>query len=178
MTDLRAESVSDRASVLRGRLVDRLVTDCSIVAKQVEAAVRVVPRHRFASAVTLERGVARDSVPHQARRAGHQDSAVSAPGIQAMLLEQAGLRPGMRCLEIGSGGYNAALMAEIAGRDGEVTTVDIDPGIVNTAMTYLTETGHGRVNVVGGDGDRGDTPTTPVRPDRCEVGASDIPGVG
>ena len=31
------------------------------------------------------------------------------------MLEQAQLAPGMRVLEIGSGGYNAALLAELVG---------------------------------------------------------------
>ena len=46
-------------------------------------------------------------------------SSVSAPGMQAVMLEQAQVRPGMRVLEIGSGGYNAALLAELAGPAGQ-----------------------------------------------------------
>ncbi|MEU0033100.1 hypothetical protein [Streptomyces sp. NPDC006333] len=30
--------------------------------------------------------------------------------------------------EAGSGGYNATLLAQVAGRDGRVVTVDIDVG--------------------------------------------------
>jgi protein-L-isoaspartate(D-aspartate) O-methyltransferase len=56
-----------------------------------------------------------------------------------MMLEQAGLRPGLRVLEIGSGGYNAALIAEIVGEDGEVTTIDIDPDVISRTHVCLTE---------------------------------------
>ena len=43
------------------------------------------------------------------------------------MLQQLGIEPGMRVLEIGAGtGYNAALLAELTGPTGQVTTVDID----------------------------------------------------
>ncbi|GLU48661.1 hypothetical protein [Nocardiopsis ansamitocini] len=48
-----------------------------------------------------------------------------------MTLEQAGLEPGMRVLEIGSGGYNAAPIAELVGPEGEVTTIDIDSDVTD-----------------------------------------------
>jgi protein-L-isoaspartate(D-aspartate) O-methyltransferase len=40
------------------------------------------------------------------------------------MIAQAGIGPGMRVMEIGSGGYNAALLAEVTGE--HVVTVDID----------------------------------------------------
>jgi protein-L-isoaspartate(D-aspartate) O-methyltransferase len=42
-----------------------------------------------------------------------------------MMIGQAGVRPGMRVMEVGSGGYNAALLREIVGDGGQVTTVDV-----------------------------------------------------
>ncbi len=60
MTDATAES--DRAAELRGRLTNELVGDGTIVAKAVEAARRVVPRHRFAPGETLDEAYARESV--------------------------------------------------------------------------------------------------------------------
>jgi protein-L-isoaspartate(D-aspartate) O-methyltransferase len=45
------------------------------------------------------------------------------------MLEQAGVEPGMRVLEVGSGGYNAALIQEITGSGGQVTAADIFPDI-------------------------------------------------
>jgi protein-L-isoaspartate(D-aspartate) O-methyltransferase len=43
-----------------------------------------------------------------------------------MMLERADVRPGNHVLEIGSGGDNAAFLAERTGVSGSVTTVDID----------------------------------------------------
>jgi len=173
VTDATAEP--DRAAELRGRLTDELVADGIIVSKEVEAAFRVVPRHRFAPAATLDDAYARDSIRTKRDPHGVTISSVSDPGIQAMMLEQAQLRPGMRCLEIGSGGYNAALMAEIVGENGEVTTVDIDPDVVNAARAYLTETGYTRVNVVLGDGEQGCAQHGPYDRIIVTVGAWDIP---
>jgi len=50
---------------------------------------------------------------------------LAAPWLQAMMIGQAGIAPGMRVLEIGSGGYNAALLREVVGASGSVTTVDV-----------------------------------------------------
>ncbi len=173
MIDVTAES--DRAAELRGRLTDELVADGTIVSKEVEAAFQVVPRHRFAPGATLDEAYARDSVRTKRNDHGITISAVSDPGIQAMMLEQARLRPGMRCLEIGSGGYNAALMSEIVGGDGEVTTIDIDPDVVNAAYAYLTQTGYTQVNVVLGDGEQGCAKHAPYDRIIVTVGAWDIP---
>jgi protein-L-isoaspartate(D-aspartate) O-methyltransferase len=82
---------------------------------------------------------------------GVQLSSVSAPQIQALMLEQARIRPGMRVLEIGSGGLNAAYLAELTGPQGQVTTVDIDPAVTDRARRLLDEHGYGRVTVVTAD---------------------------
>jgi hypothetical protein len=51
----------------------------------------------------------------------------SAPAIVAQMLEQLDVQPGHRVLEIGAGtGYNAALLAHLAGPDGDVRTIDIE----------------------------------------------------
>jgi protein-L-isoaspartate(D-aspartate) O-methyltransferase len=41
------------------------------------------------------------------------------------MIRQADVQPGMRILEVGSGGYNAALLAEITGADGRVVSIDV-----------------------------------------------------
>ena len=48
----------------------------------------------------------------------------------------------MRVMEIGSGGYNAALLAEITGE--HVVTVDIDPDITARASAALEAAGYAR----------------------------------
>lgn len=70
------------------------------------------------------------------------------------MLDQLDVRPGQRVLEIGSGtGYNAALLAELTGPDGEVVTLDIDHDVVARARAALHCSGHReRVTVLAGDG--------------------------
>ncbi|MGH3868281.1 MAG: methyltransferase, FxLD system [Pseudonocardiaceae bacterium] len=166
---------SAHAAHLRGRLTDELVAAGTIVSKDVEAAFRTVPRHLFAPGATLEECYAQDTV--RVKRDGHgtTTSAVSAPQIQAMMLEQTQLGAGMRVLEIGSGGYNAALIAELVGETGEVTTVDIDPDVVDRARDCLTAAGYRRVNVVMADAEGGVPQRAPYDRIIVTVGAWDIP---
>ncbi|MFG1928969.1 methyltransferase, FxLD system [Cryptosporangium sp. NPDC048952] len=122
----------------------------------VEAAMMVVPRHLFLPGTSLEEAYR----PHHAvvtRRGadGRAYSSVSAAGIVAMMLTQLQVRPGDRCLEIGSGGYNAALLARLAGPAGRVTSVDIDPVVAERARSCLTAAGYDDVAVHCADGEYG-----------------------
>jgi protein-L-isoaspartate(D-aspartate) O-methyltransferase len=165
-----------RARQLRGRLADELADDGTIESKEVEAAFRAVPRHLFAPGSALEEAYAPDRViVKQTDKAGVTISSVSAPQIQALMLEQAALGPGMRVLEIGSGGYNAALMAELVGPDGEIITIDIDPDVVGRARCCLREAGYPQVNVVQADGENGCPPHAPFDRIVVTAGAWDIP---
>ncbi|MDT3395296.1 methyltransferase, FxLD system [Streptomyces sp. B1866] len=173
MTDPTSDS--ERAAALRGKLADDLVAKGTIVSKEVEAAFRTVPRHLFAPEATLEAAYAQAIVVTKRDEHGTTISSVSAPGIQAMMLEQAGLRPGMRVLEIGSGGYNAALIAELVGEHGEVTTVDIDPEVVTRARDCLATAGYPRVRVALADAELGVPEHAPYDRIIVTVGAWDIP---
>lgn len=173
MRDVIADSA--RAAYLRGRLTEELVAAGTIVSKEVEAAFRMVPRHLFAPGATLEDSYAQDTVRIKRNEQGSTISAVSAPQIQAMMLEQAQLEVGMRVLEIGSGGYNAALIAELVGESGQVTTVDIDPDVVDRARDCLTGAGYHRVNAVLADAEDGVPDHAPYDRIIVTVGAWDIP---
>ncbi len=145
---------SDRATEIRNALTDKLCADGMITSAVVERAFRTVPRHAFVPAGTpLEVTYnADDSVATKRDEHGVIISSISAPFIQARMIEQAELAPGMSVLEIGSGGYNAALLAEVVGPDGRVVSVDIDPEVTDRASALLDATGYGgRVAVVLGD---------------------------
>jgi protein-L-isoaspartate(D-aspartate) O-methyltransferase len=69
---------------------------------------------------------------------GRPISSSSQPAIMAIMLEQLALQPGQRVLEIGAGtGYNAALIAEIVGKDGRVVAIDIDQDLALAARQHL-----------------------------------------
>lgn len=58
-------------------------------------------------------------------------------------------------LEIGSGGYNAALIAEVVGEESEVVGIDIDSEIGERAGALLAGAGYGgRVSVMIADASR------------------------
>jgi len=144
-------SDSDRAAVIRNALTDKLRASGMITSPVVERAFRTVPRHLFvAEGTPLEVAYnADDSVAIKRDTDGVIISSTSAPFIQARMIEQAGLGPGMSVLEIGSGGYNAALLAEVVGPHGRVISVDIDPEVTDRARDLLEATGYGgRVTVV------------------------------
>ncbi|HET9896690.1 MAG TPA: hypothetical protein VFQ44_17305 [Streptosporangiaceae bacterium] len=90
------------------------------------------------------------------------------------MLEQAAIEPGMRVLEIGSGGYNAALIAELVGPSGAVTTVDIDPDVTGRATELLAAAGYGQVRVVLADGTGGEPAGAPYDRIMVTVEAADI----
>ncbi|MFD8563122.1 methyltransferase, FxLD system [Streptosporangium canum] len=138
--------------LLRAVMVATLKERGSIRSPQVEAAFAAVPRERFAPEAPLEAAYsAQDVVVTKRGPNGRATSSISAPWLQAEMLETAQLTPGAKVLEVGSGGYNAALIAEIVGPSGSVTTIDIDPFVTERAERFLAETGYSHVRVVLGD---------------------------
>lgn len=140
---------------LRGKLADRVAERLRMLGllapAGVELAVRTVPRHLFTGDAALEAAYGDGPVITKRDGRGVSVSSVSAPWLQAMMLCQAELKPGDRVLEIGSGGYNAALLREVVGPHGSVTTVDIDPEVTTRATRCLAEAGYGDVEVICAD---------------------------
>ncbi|MEU2292310.1 methyltransferase, FxLD system [Streptomyces bacillaris] len=142
----------DEATRLRNKVVDELRAGGDISSSEIEAVMRKVPRHAFIPDAPLDKAYdTYAAVITKTDEHGVQLSSVSAPQIQAMMLEQAQVKPGMRVLEIGSGGLNAAYLAELVGEHGEVVTVDIDPVVTERAHRLLDEHGYDRVRVLTAD---------------------------
>jgi protein-L-isoaspartate(D-aspartate) O-methyltransferase len=160
---------------LRTDLVTQLLAKSWIRTPAVEAAFRAVPRHRFVpDAVTAAEAYQDTIVATKRGPDGKSMSTVSAPYLQAYMLEEAMLGPGSRVLEVGSGGYNAALAAEVVGPYGHVVTVDIDADITANARAYLDRAGYPHVQVVHGDGELGYEPGGPFDAIIVTVEAGDI----
>jgi protein-L-isoaspartate(D-aspartate) O-methyltransferase len=157
-------------------LVDELRAKGSVRSAAVEAAMRTVPRHVFLPGVPLERAYANDAVVTKSASDGSSLSLASQPGVVAMMLEQLEVRAGDRVLEIGAGtGYNAALLACLAGAGGRVTTVDLDEDITDAARRNLAAAGYERVRVVCGDGEFGAEDDAPFDRLTATVSAWDLP---
>ncbi|GAA3754531.1 methyltransferase domain-containing protein [Salinactinospora qingdaonensis] len=86
---------------------------------------------------------------------GRPTSSSSAPSVMAAMLEAAGVSRGERVLEIGTGtGYNAAVLSELVGGEGRVTTVEVDDELTESAREDLKASGYA-VEVLSGDGAKG-----------------------
>lgn len=173
---MNIETDSGRAVRLRQRMVDGLIGEGAIVSAPVEAAMRKVRREPFVPGVGLDEAYQpHHDVVTKRDTDGNPISSVSAPWAQAHMLEQAEITPGMRVLEIGSGGYNAALLAELVGPWGQVTTVDIDEDVAERTECFLEDAGYSRVNVMLADGEFGAPEHAPYNRILVTVGAWDIP---
>ena len=123
----------------------------------------------------MEAAYADDVIRAKFDLSGRCLSSVSAPSLQAVMIRQAGIRPGLRILEVGSGGYNAALLAEVASPGGHVVTIDIDPEITARAAAALDATGYAeRVTVITADAEHPLTGHGPFDAIIVTVGAWDI----
>jgi protein-L-isoaspartate(D-aspartate) O-methyltransferase len=111
------------------------------------AAMRKVPRHLF--------------VPAESERLAYEDhplpighgQTISQPYIVAFMTEALGLVGGETVLEVGTGsGYQAAVLAEIAGK---VYSVEIVDPLAREAAERLSRLGYRNVEVRSGDGYQG-----------------------
>lgn len=133
-------------------MIDRLVETGKITDPEVERAFRRVKRHYF-----LE-GIVDPEEAYEDRAImikGHVSSS-SQPYVMAMMLEALELRRGMKVLEIGTAsGYNAALIAEIVGRDSLVYSIEVEADLARRAGKILQEAGYPGITVIAGDGRKG-----------------------
>ena len=137
----------------RTRLVDELRDSGRLTSPAVEAAFRSVPRHLFLPEMEASEAYQDEAFVIKTGADGLPVSSSSQPAIMAIMLEQLGLAPGQRVLEVGTGtGYNAALMTHLVGERGSVVTVDIDADMVARAQANLAAAGYLNVIVVCGDG--------------------------
>ncbi len=161
---------------LRATMVDRIVANGWARSGHVADAMRTIPRHLFVPAAPIEEAYAEQAVITKRGSDGASLSCASVPSIVAMMLDQLDVRPGDRILEIGAGtGYNAALLAHLAGPTGQVTTVDIDPEVTAQARQALDAHGYGQVRVATRDGALGDPDHAPYDRIVVTVGAWDLP---
>jgi protein-L-isoaspartate(D-aspartate) O-methyltransferase len=128
-----------------------------MVAEQLEArgihdarvldAMRTVQRETFAEADDRRR--AYDDIPIQIG----WGQTMSQPYMVALICQEAGVRPGQRVLDVGTGsGYQAAVLAELG---GEVHSIERIEALAERARAKLREAGYGDVTVHVGDGSLG-----------------------
>ena len=160
---------------MRERLATRVLAAHRIGSERVAAALHAVPRHLFLPEQPPEAAYRDDAIVTKRDEAGQPISSSSQPAIMAIMLDQLDLAPGLRVLEIGAGtGYNAALISHVVGPTGQVTSVDIDPDLVEAAREHLACAGFGEVVVACADGAWGYPERAPYDRIIATVGVSDL----
>ena len=167
--------LTDELARMRERLATRVLAAHRIGSDRVAAALHAVPRHLFLPEQPPETAYRDDAIVTKRDEAGQPISSSSQPAIMAIMLDQLDLTPGLRVLEIGAGtGYNAALISHVVGPTGQVTSVDIDPDLVEAAREHLACAGFGEVVVACADGAWGYPERAPYDRIIATVGVSDL----
>lgn len=165
------------AAELRRKMVEVTARRRYAAKSDVLAAMAIVRRHQFVPDVSLEHAYDPWNAVVTHRFAdGRSLSCASAPHMVGQMLDQLDVQRGHRVLEIGAGtGYNAALLAELVGSTGNVTTIDIDPDVTAAATRHLAAEGYSGVDVITGDGHIGAPCNAPYDRIIATVSPWDIP---
>lgn len=137
---------------LRNKLIDSLIESGIIKTKKIEAAFRKVPREIFLPNFKLNEVYTDGSVI--TKMIGVEPiSSSTAPSLMASMIEILEVKPNQKILEIGTGtGYNAAILAEVTGKQKNIFSVDIDQNTVNEAIYNLNKAGYKNINIKCNDG--------------------------
>ena len=181
MTQTPSTTDEAQADELRAAMVDRIAALHERLGLSLETNIRqallTVPRHLFAEGDADLEAAYKDqnAIVTKRNERGVALSSLSAPWLQALMIRQAALEPGLRVLEIGSGGYNAALLREVVGDNGHVVTIDIDPAVTDRATRTLTAAGYRDIEVINADAEYPITAAKTFDAIIVTVGAWDIP---
>ncbi|ABR55012.1 protein-L-isoaspartate O-methyltransferase [Methanococcus vannielii SB] len=137
-------------------VVTNLVERGYIRKKSVVSALLSVPRHKF--------------VPKYLESSAYQDNpleigygqTISAIHMVGIMCEELDLDKGQNVLEIGTGsGYHAAVVLEIIGKSGKLTTIERVFELFNSAKENLLKFGYNNIEVIYGDGTKGHIENAP-----------------
>lgn len=140
-------------------------------------AFAAVPRHLFLPGFPPEVVYQDEAIAVKIDDDGRVLSSSSQPSMIAAQLNQLDLSYGDNVLEIGAGtGYAAALMQQLVGENGRVTTLELDQDLVKLARANLQRMALGsKINVVQTDGAMGYAPRAAYDRVIASVGMWDVP---
>ncbi len=140
------------------------------------AAFLKVPRHLFVPGVYLDAVYRDQPIVTRRDKDGVPLGGSTQPSWMAFTLDALELQPGQRVLEIGTGtGYNAALLAELVGPEGKVTSIETDEETAEAARAHLDRAGYSRVEIVLADGALGHADGAPYDRIISTVSVWDLP---
>ncbi|MBR0671181.1 protein-L-isoaspartate O-methyltransferase family protein [Neoroseomonas soli] len=152
----------------RRYMVDGQLRPNRVEEPRILAALRELPRERFAPAALAARAYADADLPLPGGRA------MLKPLVIARLVQLAALKRGERALVLGAGtGYGAALFAAIG---GTVTAVEADPALLSIARAALAAAAPAdSVTLVEADPARGHAAGAPYDVILIEGGVAEVP---
>jgi len=107
---------------------------------------------------------------------GHGQT-ISAPTIVAQMSTLLEVHEGMSILEVGTGsGYQAAILSELAGREGKVTTIDRIAELIGMAKANCAKAGCRNIEFMHGNGAKGYEKDAPYDRILVAAAAPKIPG--
>ena len=131
----------------RARMVETQIARRGVRNPRILDAMRKLPREKF-----VEEGLEELAYEDSPLPIG-EGQTISQPFVVAHMIDAAGLEPGDRVLEVGTGsGYAAAVIAEIA---AEVFTIERHAALGEAARRRLKTLGFDNVELRIGDGTRG-----------------------
>jgi protein-L-isoaspartate(D-aspartate) O-methyltransferase len=160
------EAEEEKFERRRREMVEQQIARRGVEDDNVLEAMRTVPREAF--------------VPPRYRSMAYSDrplpigegQTISQPYIVAMMTESAGVAPGDRVLEVGTGsGYGAAIISRIA---GEVYTIERHVELDEAEQVYR-ELGYDNIEVVIGDGTKGLPDGAPFEAIICTASGPQVP---
>lgn len=157
----------DKLATERAHMVEHQIAARGVHSIDVLRAMGKVPREAFLPEALEEFAYQDTPLPIA------EDQTISQPYIVAFMIEAAGVKPGMRVLEIGTGsGYAAAVLAEIA---SDVYTIERINNLVVHAQRALERTGYNTVHIRHGDGTQGWAEHAPYDAIIVAAGGPDVP---
>jgi protein-L-isoaspartate(D-aspartate) O-methyltransferase len=130
-------------------------------------AFRQVPREKFVSAEHAHRAYGDHPLPIESGQT------ISQPYIVALMIEAAGIVPGDRVLEVGTGsGYAAAVISRIA---AQVIGIERQHMLVEVARERLRCLGYDNITIIEGDGTRGCVDQAPYGAILAAASGSHVP---
>lgn len=126
-------------------LIDYLKDEGVLYDNEVEKAMRRVDRLAFVDPKYRNQAYEDRPLPTV------MGQTVSAPHMVSIMTQHLAIMPGMKILEVGAGsGYQAAILSELVGANGEVHTIERIPGLAHTARSHLIAYSNVRIHIGNG----------------------------
>jgi protein-L-isoaspartate(D-aspartate) O-methyltransferase len=170
------DEIHDSPSYTPQTLVDHLRANGHLSDARVDYAFSRVARERFLPNTPLDVVYSDTGVPILHNNEGHTTVSSTLPSMIASLLTSAQLQEGLNVLHINTGtGYTAALISQIIGTSGHITSLEVNRELASKAENTLLRAGFSSVSVVNRDAVEGYAPRAQYDRIISSAGIWDIP---